>query len=231
MRRRAQPVQAARPVRAMRRVQRWLARLSITERIAVGVITFFVIFGVSFLGQGLYIKAKAELAQVLLEQAWSRTLSGAPASKPWPWADMWPIAKLNVPRLGRSAIVLNGASGEAMAFGPGHVSATPMPGRSGTSVIAAHRDTHFAFLQHVRKQDVVRITLADGQTRKYRVKGFEVVDAQASGIEAHSPGSSKLALVTCWPFGAMRSGPLRYVVHAEAEPRSTRRKVASPIGG
>ena len=199
----------------MRRVKHWLSALSLTGKIAVAVIAVFLAFGFTVLGQGLYIKAKAELAQVMLETAWSRTLAGETISKPWPWADMWPVARLEVPRLGESAIVLNSASGESMAFGPGHVSLTPMPGRGGTSVIAAHRDTHFEFLKDVKIGDQLHLTLTDGSVNRYEVKSFEVVDAEASGIEPHLQGSSKLALVTCWPFGAAQRGPLRYVVHSE----------------
>ena len=62
---------------------------------------------------------------------------------------------------------------------------------------------------------------AGGGKKHYRVTGFEVVEASASGIEAHAPGPDRLALVTCWPFGALQRGTLRYVVHAEAEPRRT----------
>lgn len=213
---------ALRPARPLVRLRQALTRLSLTERIAVAVIAFFVLAGVTLLGQGLYIKAKAGLAQVLLERAWSRTLAGETQAKPWPWADMWPVARLEAPRLGRSAIVLSSASGEAMAFGPGHMRATPLPGRGGTAVFSAHRDTHFAFLKHVQADDALKVTLADGTAYKYTVKGFSVVEADASGIEAHQPGPSRLALVTCWPFGAVQGGPLRYVVHAEAAPVPTR---------
>jgi sortase A len=52
------------------------------------------------LGQGAYIYAKAQLAQVLLERAWQRALAGEAAPKPWPWADTWPVARLEAPALG-----------------------------------------------------------------------------------------------------------------------------------
>ena len=49
------------------------------------------------LGQGTYIQAKAWLAQVLIKQAWARTLEGEAQAKPWPWADTWPVARITVP--------------------------------------------------------------------------------------------------------------------------------------
>src|SRR5690606_26269675 len=54
-------------------------------------------FGTWQLGQAAYIKAKAELAQVLLERAWSKTLQDGKPHKAWAWADMWPIAKIEFP--------------------------------------------------------------------------------------------------------------------------------------
>ena len=183
------------------------------ERIGAMAIAAALLFGSSQIAQGLYIKVKAEAAQILLERAWGRAVAGEKIPKPWPWADTWPVARIEVPRLKKSAIVLKGASGEAMAFGPGHISYTPLPGQRGTAVIVAHRDTHFAFLKDVKTGDEVKITIADGSRYRFRVSGFEIVNAAASGIEPLGPGSS-LALVTCWPFDANTRGPLRYVVHA-----------------
>jgi sortase A len=47
----------------------------------------------------------------------------------------------------------------------------------------------------------------------FRVTGSAIVHAAASGIELDAD-SPRLALVTCWPFDAIRRGPLRYVVFA-----------------
>ncbi len=185
------------------------------ERIGALIVAAALIFGLSQIAEGLYIKLKAGAAQVLLQNAWQRALAGEKAPKPWPWADTWPVARIEALRLDKSAIVLMGASGEAMAFGPGHISYTPKPGMSGTSVIAAHRDTHFSFLQDVKTGDELRVTNADGTSAGFKVTGLEVVDANASGIEPLAPGRN-LALVTCWPFGSNTPGPLRYVVHAVA---------------
>jgi len=190
-----------------------LRKASWMERIGALVVAAALIFGLSQIAQGVYIKIKAEAAQVLLERAWGRAMAGETAPKPWPWADTWPVARIEAPRLGKSVIVLMGASGEAMAFGPGHISYTPVPGMRGTAVIAAHRDTHFAFLEDVKAGDELFVTNADGSRYGFKVSGFEVVDAGASGIEPLAPGYN-LALVTCWPFNANTRGPLRYVVHA-----------------
>jgi sortase A len=97
------------------------------ERAAAAVVLAAAGFGFVEVGTGLYSKVKAQVAQVLLERAWMRTRAGEAEAKPWPWADTWPVARITVPRIGKSAVVLAGASGEAMAFAPGHMTGTPMP--------------------------------------------------------------------------------------------------------
>jgi len=165
-------------------------------------------------GQGVYLTAKAEIAQVLLAKAWTRAQDGETAPTPWPWADTWPVARLSVPSLGERAIVLAEGGGEALAFGPAHLAVSPAPGDAGTSIIAAHRDTHFAFLRDVEAGDEVIVERADGERIAFRVTHTQIVHAERSGIQP-AGGPARLALVTCWPFGSLTPGPLRYVVWAE----------------
>lgn len=169
-------------------------------------------FGSWHLGQGLYIKAKAELAQLLLDRAWERTLRDGQPHKAWSWADAWPVAKLEFPSHGVSQIVLSNASGEALAFGPGHLAATPLPGRLGTTVIAAHRDTHFSILRELKDDDAVILTTSDGTRHEYKISESRIVDAGRSGIDPRQ--GDGIALVTCYPFDARERGPLRYVLFA-----------------
>ena len=89
---------------------------------------------------------KAIMAQILLENAWTQSVKNRKRQlPPWGWMDAYPIAKISVPSVGRTAIVLNNASGQALAFGPAHMAQTPLPGQPGTSIIAAHKNTHFDF--------------------------------------------------------------------------------------
>jgi sortase A len=113
--------------------------------------------------------------------------------------------------------VLSDAGGESLAFAPSHVGASPLPGEKGVSVIAGHRDTHFRFIRELVPGDEIEVTGADGARHVFRVTGSAIVHAAASGIELDAD-SPRLALVTCWPFDAIRRGPLRYVVFAEASP-------------
>lgn len=173
-----------------------------------------VVAGSMLVGQGLFIRAKAMLAQELLERAWSQTLDSGQPVKAWSWADTHPVAKISFPRLGQSEIVLEDAGGEALAFGPAHVAGSPLPGARGTSVIGGHRDTHFVFLKNLRAGDPIDVQAIDGTTIHYRVLGTAIVHPQASGIAAGG-AARRLALVTCYPFDAIGHSPLRYVVFAE----------------
>lgn len=179
------------------------------------------------LAASLYIDAKALVGQVLLERAFAQSLETGEPTKPWDWADTWPVARVFAPAHNESAIVLAGASGEAMAWGPGHMAGTPKPGDNGISIIAAHRDTHFAFLEHVAPGDDISVTNADGSRHAFRVTGTKIVRWDQSGIDPVAPGK-KLALVTCYPFNARTQGPLRYVVMTEKIEEQTDQQSGGP---
>jgi sortase A len=185
-----------------------------SSRAPFAAAAIFALAGVWLVGDALYIHAKAMLAQVLLERAFAASIATGDAVKPWSWADTWPVARIEVPRLGARAIVLAGGSGQALAFGPGHVERTPDPGDDGTAVYAAHRDTHFAFLKDVGAGDEIVVTRRDGERLRFRVTDTKVVRWDASGIDPAAPGRH-LALATCWPFDSALPGPLRFVVLAE----------------
>lgn len=178
-------------------------------------------------GGGLYLEAKATLAQVLLARAWSATAGSRDRVRPWPWADTWPVAKLALPRLGASWIVLAGASGRTLAFGPGHLDGTALPGAPGHAVVAGHRDTQFAALRALRLGDRVVVETPTRRRVVYRVTATAVVDRGAGARPAPSAPDT-LTLVTCWPFDAVvPGGPLRYVVRAE---RSDEAAAGPPAG-
>jgi sortase A len=180
-------------------------------RLVTGV--FLALAGLVLLGQGAYIHAKALVAQILLERAFNEAITSGRNVKPWSWADTWPIARIEVRRLHASAIVLAGSSGQALAFGPGHVELTPDAGERGVAVYSAHRDTHFHFLKDVTIGDEIDVTRSDGRIFRYRADRASVVRFDTSGIDAFS-GGYELVLSTCWPLEAITSGPERYLLHA-----------------
>ena len=174
--------------------------------------------------------AKARLAQYLLQRAWSRTLAGETAVKPWPWADTFPVAKLIVPSMHIDLIVLNGAYGRTLAFGPGYSEPSAFPGSPGTTILTGHRDTHFRFLRRLRQQDEIVIETVHQRPQRYIVQRSQIVDARTASIRL-TEGKDQLTLVTCYPFDTVFTGsPLRYVVTAIRVPSSPLRSIdrASP---
>jgi sortase A len=173
-----------------------------------------IIGAVTLLGKSCWITLKAEVAQVLLHRAFTQSMASGENIKPWSWADTWPVAEVRIPRIGAEAIVLNGATSEALAFGPTWLPDTPKPGEPGTAVIAAHRDTHFAFLKDVAINDQIQLTRTDGLTFQYKVTNMRVAKWNTSGIDRHARGHH-LVLTTCYPFDAVTRGNQRYIVEAE----------------
>ncbi len=166
------------------------------------------------LGQGAYIPAKAWLAQELMQRAWLRVTAGEDRAAPWPWADTWPIARLRAEGRDVDLIVLAGGSGRTLAFGPGHLEASALPGEPGNTVIAGHRDTHFAFLRDLRAGEKLGIETITGERFVYEVIGADVVDSRTGSLVLDT-NASTLTLVTCYPFDALEAGgPYRYVVTA-----------------
>jgi sortase A len=176
-----------------------------------------VLLGLWQCGSGAWIYLKAHLAQVLLQLAWAGTLAGQEPVTPWPWADTWPVARLTVPSKDIDLIVLNGAYGRTLAFGPGYLESSAPPGARGTTILTGHRDTHFRFLQRLKGGDELLLRGKDRQPHRYRVSSAAIVDVNRGSIRREMEGH-QLALVTCYPFDAISpAGPLRYVVMAEEE--------------
>ncbi|MFI4945542.1 MAG: class GN sortase [Burkholderiales bacterium] len=167
-------------------------------------------------GHAAWIEVKAQLAQLLIRRAWRQESAGAGDTRPWPWADTHPVARLLVPSRGVDTFVLAGASGRTLAFGPGHLDGTSSPGARGNAVISGHRDTHFAFLRRLERGDLVVVEARDGRLRRFVVASTRIVDRRDLAVVA-DVGDTRLTLVTCYPFDALQpGGPLRYVVVALA---------------
>lgn len=177
-----------------------------------------LVLSISQAFDGAWIHAKATLAQLLIANAWNEVREGqGSVSKPWPWADTWPVARIqyrgDTPR---DLYVLAGAQGNSLAFGPGHLFGSALPGETGVSIVGGHRDTHFAFLQHADIGDALIVTPANGDAKRYVITDKAIANSLTDPLLA-MPYSSQLMLVTCYPFDAVQSGPLRYVVTAELD--------------
>ena len=184
-------------------------------------------FSLVLVARALWIPAKAELAQWLIEYSWEQSLAGDEQARPWPWADTRPMGVLSLPGRNIRQIVLEGNSGRNLAFGPVLLDGS-VPGQD--LVISGHRDTHFRFLKDLSPGDPIRIQLRD-RTDIYEVSQLEVVDSRWNELVIE-PGTRRLSLVTCYPFDTpFAGGPLRYVVTALPAASNLRHSPRSPSSG
>jgi len=185
-------------------------------RVRALVLLIVALLGAASFGNGAWLYAKASLGQWLLQCAWSQARASGAAEKPWPWADTHPVARLIVPAADADVLVLAGASGRTLAWGPGHLDDSAPLGGGGNAVVSAHRDTHFRFMRTLADDDEIIVELADGVRRHYRVRARYVADVATLKLPRTTIVPT-LTLVTCYPFDALLpGGPLRYVVVAEA---------------
>ncbi|WP_325892754.1 class GN sortase [Grimontia sp. NTOU-MAR1] len=181
-----------------------------------------LVFMASFLcggvimANGLYIKAKAQLAQLMIAHAWEKQKQTGENQAPWPWADTYPIAKIAL-KNNKPQWVLSGANMRNLAFGPTLQMQTALPGRRGNVVIYGHNDTHFSGLSEIKPGDTMSIETRAGTQVYYSVEEISIAhESDTQWIE--QTDDDRVTLVTCYPFDAMTfNGPLRYVVVAKPQ--------------
>jgi sortase A len=147
------------------------------------------------------------------------------------------IGRLEIPRLGLSAILIEGDDAKTLRRAVGHIPNTALPGQPGNVALTGHRDTFFRPLRNIRENDIIVVTTLNGQYR-YRVVSTRVVSPDDvavlnAGTPAHrrrvdvagnhgsladdksaGPGEI-LTLVTCYPFYFVGAAPDRFIVRAE----------------
>jgi len=123
------------------------------------------------------------------------------------------IGRVEIPRLGLSAVVIEGDDSKTLRRAVGHIAGTPLPGQTGNVAFTGHRDTFFRPLRNIRLNDIIVVTTLQGQYRYHvvstRVVGPEDVSVLSSGRD------EILTLVTCHPFYFVGSAPNRFIVRAE----------------
>ena len=170
--------------------------------------------GIAVTAQAAAIPARAIAAQALLERVFAQSQDAGQPLRTSAISDARPVARIGVARLGVSEIVVSGRSKRALQQAPGMVKNSLGNSGGGVTVIAAHRDTHFAFIKDLREGDEVTLQDIAGRTLRYRVTGFETVRWDAFSVPA-DPARPLLALATCYPFDGPLGSPLRRVAWAE----------------
>jgi sortase A len=186
-----------------------------TRKLWLSLASIAIALSVASGTQAGWIYGKAMVAQLLLENAWRESLLDNSPHKPWSWADVRTVARLDIVDSNRSFIVLSDASGEAMAFGPGLVGGNTLNATQNTIAIGGHRDTNFSFLEHLPIGAHINMQNTQGDFVRYELMDKTVVDSryQSIKISKNSPG---LVLITCYPFNAQQTGgPYRLVAKAK----------------
>jgi len=123
------------------------------------------------------------------------------------------IGRLEIPRLGLSAILIEGDDSKTLRRAVGHIPGTPLPGHSGNTALTGHRDTFFRPLRNIRENDIIVVTTLEGEYR-YRVVSTRVVSPDNVAVLKAGVGEI-LTLVTCYPFYFVGAAPDRFIVRAE----------------
>ena len=184
------------------------------------------LLGVAFLALGWY--SAVHLIATLDRAAQNRVLPhrGAPPhgnSSPHTGRTTRPAAptpqslvgRIEIPRLGLSAIVREGVDDSTLRRAVGHVPQSALPGEAGNAALAAHRDTFFRPLKDIRKGDRITVTTPEG-VHEYRVAETRVVMPDDVSVLAPTMNPT-LTLVTCYPFNFVGSAPKRFIVRAHTD--------------
>ncbi len=178
-----------------------------------------LLLSIGLFGNTIYIQSKAVLAQYLIANAWQQTKQDnqqsktiSKPSKPWAWADTYPVAKLIVPKENLAYYVLAGATGSPLAFAPGLYAGTALPTNISTdidnnttdnsnipdTVIAGHHNTHFDFLKHIKAGEIIQLENHLSQTITYKVSDIKILDIRKQQLPVRF-GRNSVTLVTCLP--------------------------------
>lgn len=122
------------------------------------------------------------------------------------------IGRVELQRVGVSAVAREGVDARTLRSAIGHVPETALPGERGNMAFAGHRDTFFRGLKNVRTGDQVVVTTTEGRYQ-YVVRDTKVVEPSDVDVLSHTPEPT-LTLITCYPFDYIGSAPNRFIVRA-----------------
>ena len=182
------------------------------RKLSILFLVFLLLGGGYFSYQAIKIDLKAQVAQILLNHAWQQSLKNGEGTKPWPSFDGRPIFKLEIAKHQISQIVLDGTSGQSLAFGPAFHQESFLPSSNKITAISSHRDSHGEYIKNLEIGDILKLQDLDKNWHTYKIEEFLIVNVKdAVTINKRN----RLLLITCYPFDALLSGtPLRYIVSA-----------------
>ena len=183
------------------------------RKFSILLLVFLLAGGGYFSFQAIKIEVKATVAQVLLDYSWNKSLKENKPYKPWSSFDGSPILKLEIPRYNISQIVLEGTSGQALAFGPAFHQESFLPSANKITAISSHRDSHGEYIKNLEIGDILKLQDLDNNWHTYKIEEFLIVNVQKDLIINKI---NRLLLITCYPFDSiLNTTPFRYLVSAK----------------
>ena len=173
-----------------------------------------VVIGLIGIAKASMQPIKAIIGQHYLEVAWKESLKANKLSKPWRSADFYMIGELTVPKLNISRVILNNASGEAMAWGIGRVNSVQFSKNRKPIILAGHRDSHMQFMSKLNIGDKIELMMSDGLLKSYEISELEITDKPEFRISKSMFNSDNIILTTCWPFNSSIQSSQRYILIA-----------------
>ena len=166
--------------------------------------------GLLALGYAAFVVADAKAFQAIEQQRFEHARDGV-ATAPV-LVDGGSIGEIQIPRLGLTAVIVQGDSTAILQRAVGHLTGTALPGEPGNVVLAGHRDTFFRPLKGVHAGDAITLKTRGGDF-EYLVESTAVV--RPSDVRVLRPtGGRTLTLITCFPFSYLGSAPDRFIVRA-----------------
>lgn len=144
------------------------------------------------------------------------------------------VARLRIPRLGLTVVIVNGTDPETLKRGPGRYLGSAMPGEGELVYVAGHRTTYgapFSRIDKLRQGDRVFVELPYA-TIEYSITGHRIVAAtELSALR--SKGYEQLALQACHPrfFATQRYIAYAKPVQVSAPGRSVETQEADALTG
>jgi sortase A len=190
------------------RILRWIER----ALVALGSVCLIWVGAISMHALTYQVKQNARLARLGPSSDHLAVDRSRDAVAPASEANV-PIGRLEIPRVGLSAVVMEGDDESTLNVAVGHLPDTPFPWQEGNAALAGHRDTFFRPIRRVRTGDEIRLVTPRG-TFRYRATRQVVVEPDELWVLDPSP-TAALTLITCFPFDFVGPAPRRFVVHAE----------------
>jgi sortase A len=121
------------------------------------------------------------------------------------------IGEVVIPALSLTAPLLQGTNAYQLQAAVGHLITSVMPGKPGTTLIAAHNATWFRHIDRLKPGDSIQVKTVYGVFR------FEVTSSRVVKTGAAVPNTleSSVILESCYPLNALYLTPYRFLVYGK----------------